>query len=439
MSLYQPFYNRKIGVVDLTTLSTYMVELPLETCQEHVGGAAINARILAEYESDSLVFGTGPLTGTFAPASALLVGTFRSLRYDHLCHVPFMLRCGPEMKFSGVDFLVIRGAAKESCAISIDRGSVRIVPLTDDRHRTVPELMQLLKRNAPTFRTCIAAGPAAEQNSPFAAASIEGHGSLDRSGLASRMAAKNLKAILFNGIEGLSIREDHPTLAKAVEKMLQDSGARASKGFIPVVRRLPDGEETAKILRGKIGRNRACYHCPCPCMTYAGFRKPGDGTEKEGLLLMDHSGWASLSLKSNDALPLLHRCLELGLDPRAAGYGLREDRPLRESINAIDKLATTGASIDEEDYPSTPDIDTRTYRIFGGGIPPLASGEVWTERVATAMILGVCPIFMQLARRLNRTDLLRFISGDAEEIKVMGERIDREISVLLEGKIPSQG
>ncbi|HTZ39476.1 MAG TPA: hypothetical protein VMB77_04940, partial [Syntrophales bacterium] len=235
------------------------------------------------------------------------------------------------------------------------------------------------------------------------------------------------------------IREDHPTLAKAVEKMLQDSGARASKGFIPVVRRLPDGEETAKILRGKIGRNRACYHCPCPCMTYAGFRKPGDGTEKEGLLLMDHSGWASLSLKSNDALPLLHRCLELGLDPRAAGYGLREDRPLRESINAIDKLATTGASIDEEDYPSTPDIDTRTYRIFGGGIPPLASGEVWTERVATAMILGVCPIFMQLARRLNRTDLLRFISGDAEEIKVMGERIDREISVLLEGKIPSQG
>jgi hypothetical protein len=342
------------------------------------------------------------------------------------------------MKFSGVDFLVIRGASKEPCAISMVRGQVRVTSLPDSKDRSVPELLQQLRRNAPAFRTSIVTGPAADRNSPYAAASIDFHGSLDRVGFANRMATKNLKAILFNGIEGLGIREDHPVLAKAVEKMLQNSGALAGKGFIPVVRRLPDGDEAAGMLRGKIGRNRACYHCPCPCMTYAGFRKPGDGAEKEGLLLMDHSGWASLSLKSDDALPLLQRCLEMGLDPRAAGHYLREDRPLRESMNAIEKLSGPGSSIDDEDYPSVPDIDSRTYRIFGGGIPPLASGEVWTERVATAMILGICPIFMQLARGLSRTDLLRFISGDVEEIKVIGEMIDREIVVLLEGKIPEE-
>jgi len=55
------------------------------------------------------------------------------------------------------------------------------------------------------------------------------------------------------------------------------------------------------------------------------------------------------------------------------------------------------------------------------------------------MILGICPIFIQIAGRLDRSDLLRFLSSDVEEIKVLGEIIDREICMLLEGKIPEQG
>ncbi|HPG70805.1 MAG TPA: aldehyde ferredoxin oxidoreductase N-terminal domain-containing protein, partial [Syntrophales bacterium] len=108
MSLYQPFFNGKIGVADLTTRASYTLDLSWEVCGAALGGASLNARVLSEYESDSLVFGTGPLTGSFAPASALLVGTFRSPRWDHLCHVPLMLRSGPELKFSGLDCLVIR-------------------------------------------------------------------------------------------------------------------------------------------------------------------------------------------------------------------------------------------------------------------------------------------------------------------------------------------
>ena len=108
-------------------------------------------------------------------------------------------------------------------------------------------------------------------------------------------------------------------------------------------------------------------------------------------------------------------------------------------MNAIEALATARASIDEDDYPSASGIDSRTYRLFGGGITPLSSGKTWTDRVAAAMILGICPIFMQIAGRLERSDLLRFLSSDAEEIKALGERIDGEIEMLLEGKIPEQG
>jgi aldehyde:ferredoxin oxidoreductase len=439
MSLSQPFWNGKIGVVDLTVQSAYTVDLPGDALREHIGGAAMNAWLLAEYESDSIVFGTGPLTGSFAPASALLVGTFRSPVYDHLCHVPFMLRSGPEMKFSGVDYMVVRGAAKEPCALSVTRGQVRILPLRDSHEMPVPELLQMLRRVASGSRAAIVTGPAADRTSHYASASIDGHGSLDRVGLATRMAEKNIKALLFNGIQGLPFREDHPALAKAVEKMLQSSGASAIKGFAAVVRRLEDGGEAAGALRGKLGRNRACYHCPCPCMTHADYARPGADKKKDGILLMDHIGWVALSRKSEDALPLMHRCLELGLDPRVAGYGIREDGPAREALKIIESLSAAGASLDEDDYPSAPDIDSRIYRLFGGGIAPLMSGEAWTERVAASMILGICPIFIQIAGRLERSDLLRFLSSDIEEIKALGEKINGEISVLLEGKIPEDG
>ena len=436
MSLYQPFYNGSIGVVDLTTLSSYTLDLSADLCRDHIGGASLNARVLSEFESDSLVFGTGPLTGSFAPASALLVGTFRSPRWDHLSHVPFMLRSGPDLKFSGIDCLVVRGAAKDPCALSVSRGQVRVVPLPDSPGRPVHELMQMIRQRAPGFRSCIVTGPAADRNSPHASTSIGGHGSADRVGLAARMAAKNLKAVLFNGIGGLPFREDHPALSRATEKMLRDAGALSSKGFVPVVRKLEDGSEAAKAVRGKLGRNRACYHCPCPCMTWAAPGKSQPG--KESILLMDHAGLAGLARKSEDALPLLERCLELGLDPLAAAQALREDRPLREALDTLEALAAAGTPIDDEDYPSAPGIETRDYRILGGGITPLSGGRAWTERAAAALVLGVCPMFLQIAGRLDRSDLLRFLSSDAEEVKSLAVRLDGQVEMLLEGKIPEQ-
>jgi len=437
MSLYPPFFNGKIGVVDLTTQASYTVDLPWELCGDSIGGASLNARILSEYESDSLVFGTGPLTGSFAPASSLLVGTFRSPRWDHLCHVPFMLRSGPELKFSGLDCLVVRGVAPEPCALFLSRGRVRILPVPDSAGKAVPELLQALRKKAPGFRASIVTGPAADRNSPHASASVGSHGSLDKVGLAARMGTKNLKAVLFNGIGGLPFRQDHPALSKATEKMLRDSGALTRAGFVPVLKGLADGPEAAGSLRGKLGRNRACYHCPCPCMTYAEI---GKGTpERQGILMLDHAGWAALARKSDHALHLLKGCLELGLDPLAAAHVLREDRPIREALSTVESLAASGTAIDEEDYPSASGIDTRDCRILGGGITPLTPGRSWTVRAASALILGICPVFMQIAGRLDRSDLLRFLSSDAGEVKSLAALLDGQVEMLLEGKIPEQG
>ncbi len=172
MSLYQPFYNGKIGVVDLTLQSAYTSDLSGDALREHIGGAAMNAWLLSEYESDSIVFGTGPLTGSFAPASALLVGTFRSPVFDHLCHVPFMLRSGPEMKFSGVDYLIIRGAAKEPMLRIREPWTGPRFPAPGFSGKACTGILQMLRRKVPGFRASIVTGPAADHTSRYASASI---------------------------------------------------------------------------------------------------------------------------------------------------------------------------------------------------------------------------------------------------------------------------
>ena len=78
MNLLEPFYNMKIGVVDLTASSAKVIPLDQEQVSSYLGGAAMNSAILAGYETDALVFGTGPLTGSFAPASSLMIASFAS-------------------------------------------------------------------------------------------------------------------------------------------------------------------------------------------------------------------------------------------------------------------------------------------------------------------------------------------------------------------------
>jgi len=108
-------------------------------------------------------------------------------------------------------------------------------------------------------------------------------------------------------------------------------------------------------------------------------------------------------------------------------------------LSAVDALASGGTSVVEEDYPSAPGIDAHDYRLLGGGITPLSAGRAWTERVAAALILGLCPVFVQIARRLNRSDFLRFLSSDAGEVKSLAVALDEQVERLLEGRIPESG
>jgi len=208
------YYNGNVGLVDLAARSFRVLPLDGEAVRDRLGGAAMNEHLYETFrEDDPLVLGTGPLTGSFAPASCLLVATFRpSGDSPGPVHVPLTLRAGPELKFSRFDYLVFLGKADSPTMIRVREGSVRFAGGGDLFGKNLREAALRMEKEK-AGGAWILAGRAGIRGIPGAAAHVGTAGSFDRSGLALFMGKRNLEAVLFQGTDGLAFPSDHAGLS----------------------------------------------------------------------------------------------------------------------------------------------------------------------------------------------------------------------------------
>ena len=428
MNPLEPFYNMKMGVVDLSASKAEVIPLAEEQVGRYLGGAAMNKAILTGYEADALVFGTGPLTGSFAPASSLMIATFPSPIFNSICHAPLMLRTGPDMKFSGVDFLVVKGTAPEPSVLHVNHGKILILPTANILNMPVPEAIRELKKTSPVFQSVIITGPAADRGSSYASLLIGTNGSLDKAGLASLMAAKNLKGIMLGGTDGLPFKRNNPDQGKELEKIISTDKNFKRRGFYSVLKTLEGGKDAAKSLKAERKKDMACYHCPSPCMTHVRYswhdpKNKETKESEEGLLLLDHAGCIALARRvGKNVLPVLRACLYNGVDPAAVTEMLSQGQTLPEYLKAIDKIVS-------DNPPHTQDVSQRRG-LFGGGVPPILTGDLFEKRVALAMILGVCPIFLLRLSQITDAALLSFISTKEEDLSPLQEGLSSAIASL---------
>jgi len=395
-------------------------------------GAALNLALIERYGAESLVFGGGPLTGTLAPASALLVGSFvsawparadRSAPATSTRHVPLLLTAGPDFRFSGIDHLVLLGAAERPTLLHIDGGRVRFVELPPQA-ADMPSLENLLRRSAPPFRSAILTSPAADAGVHFASASLGLKGSLDKAGLAGAMAAKNLKGILLGGSGGIAfVAED---LKRSLELVAKLKGERKKTGGFVSVVEAAGGGDCLKVLKGAKLRDAACFHCPAPCMVHAQFagadpRVPPGPKQQNGLLLLDHMGWIALAKRrGKGALSLLAESIRLGLDPSAVASLLPAEggkEGLTSDFAVLFDLAK-GAGPSPSMSSAAADL---TF-----GVSPLVpgTGEEACRRTALAFVLGVCPLFLLRFPQISG-DLAAFLPAGVEPacVKRSAERV----------------
>jgi aldehyde:ferredoxin oxidoreductase len=230
-------YVGKTLTVDLNRLSFEVEDLDRDLARRHLGGSSFAAGLLAgmDWQQDpfhpetDLVFVTGPITGTSAPASARYVVCSKSPLTGGWGEAHASGYWGPELKYAGFDAIIIKGKAERPVYLSISDQKAQLKSaahlMGQDTYSTETELRKELQDKKARV-LCI--GPAGEKMSRMAAI-INDHGrAAARGGLGAVMGSKNLKAIAVRGHGKLKIFDESGfrKLTKALHQMITASPAR---------------------------------------------------------------------------------------------------------------------------------------------------------------------------------------------------------------------
>ena len=199
--------------IDLSRGSIDKVETDPRDTELYLGGQGIAAKILFErvpadvdpFSPDNLlIFSTGLLHGTPAPAAnRTAVNTF-SPQTNLMSHSLFGGFFGPELKYAGYDRIIIRGKAPDLVYLYIHNDKVEIRDATHLRGRGTAETGDLIKKELNDQKVQVAAIGLAGENRVFMASIDHNHASAAR-GVGVIMGDKRLKAIAVRGTKELNI------------------------------------------------------------------------------------------------------------------------------------------------------------------------------------------------------------------------------------------
>ena len=448
MKSFNRFYNMKMAVIDLTAGSGEIFPLSGDLLHEGIGGIGVNLKLFEQYhKEDPLVLGVGPLTGSFAPASALMAATFFSRKTNNLCHTPVLLRGGPELKFSGLDFLVIKGTSSLLQALLIGHGTVQLIPADALYEKVVPDaLVSLRRQDVLNHRFIILTGPASDHHSPYAAVSTEMGSGLDKGRMAGWMGSRNLKAIILNGTRGLPFEKAHVPLTQKLRADLLAQPQFTKNGCLAVLKKMESSLVEKSFLAKAMSKPLACYNCVFPCMSY--IQTPTlDGRKKRqtnGFVLQDHTGFLALLKKcGTQAFTLMNECFRLGIDPAAVAPLLPTSNNVEDAITILSKLAgTNDVVIQSSERLETvnflpANITIEEHSLFGGGIPAIVPDEggcnsgLWARRVVVAMVLGICPLIMVFYPQIEEGRWLRFVAVRDIDLECLKKHFDSTVKTLL--------
>jgi aldehyde:ferredoxin oxidoreductase len=223
-------YAGTILHVDLSKEAVWKERLPPEMAQRFIGGRGINSALLWRLvepgidplgPQNVLIFGTGALSGTFAPSSGRTTVTCKGVMTGLYLKSSAGGHWGPELKFAGYDHLVVHGAASRPVYLWIKDDLVEIRDAQSYWGRDVDDIEEKLGEDIGEDRfeaACIGIG--GENLVRFASIMI-GHSAAGRGGAGAVMGSKKLKAIVVKGSNPIFVA-DKDGFKKAVLESVQD-------------------------------------------------------------------------------------------------------------------------------------------------------------------------------------------------------------------------
>ncbi|MFH1152363.1 MAG: aldehyde ferredoxin oxidoreductase N-terminal domain-containing protein [Pseudomonadota bacterium] len=419
----------KILIIDLAKGSVKEESLDEGLVSEKIGGIGITTYLHKKYEGDDpVIIGTGLLTGTTVPATASAQITAKSPVTGKLCHCPIIYKVGIEIKFSGYDYIVVKGTSPKPVYLWIHDGVADISDASEIWGKDVWESTDALRTLVgDDLLQTIMIGPAGEKKSNYAQVCYNHWSSPDRFGLGRLFGLKNLKGFAFRGMGLIEVAEAETFVSRSLEilKQIKGSGYLSKKGMGEMGAALGHADLTAW-LAPVVHRHTADFFTPYATNTFL-FLDEDPKAVKEtkvkepGILVSDLSALVALKklgLSAMDAGRVLKACARYGIDPAAVAE-LSGKSTVADLVAAFDAISGTVTQVGHQMF-STWAPQKPIFNDFG------LSGDTvdwWERRQAVAMIFGIHPLFALMSPELSDAVLLE-MGSLGTELEISQETLD---------------
>jgi aldehyde:ferredoxin oxidoreductase len=315
------------------------------------------------------------------------------------------LYAGLELKYSGFDYVVIKGKSPKPVYLWMHDGVADISDAKDvwgkDVWASTDAIRELM--GDPLIQV-LTIGKAGESESDFAQVCINYWASGDRWGFGKLFGQKKLKGVALRGMSLLEVSDAEGFVRQCKELLSAlKAGAFAGKKGIAELSVAIGEEDIQKWLAPLVHRHESCFNTPFPTNTFVFLDEDPKllkESEKEepGFLVTDIYGllgFKKLGLSAADVCGLLRECARYGIDAVAVSElshkaGKKKPDEIKKSFSGLKgSLENIGKGTFSPWCPN-----------FGQ-----PAGE-WERRQAVAYIFGIHPIFAMMAPELSEEKLI---------------------------------
>jgi len=353
--------------VNLTTGQISRETLDASVVKDFVGGRGVATKLLMDEidpkvdplsPDNKLIFVTGTLTGTRAPAASRYMVVTKSPLTGAIACSNSGGFFGPQMRFAGVDMIVFEGKARKPVYLWIEDDKTELRPANHLWGKNTHETEDAIHAETSDKARIACIGPAGEKMVRIACVINDKHRAAGRSGVGAVMGSKNLKAVVVRGTGTVALHDEggFKKAVKVAQTKIKESATTSEGlptygtailvnvinelGFYPTrnfrqsqfsTADLHSGEKMAETI---LTKNTACYGCPIACGRVTKVETPkkysgeGEGPEYETV-------WAlGASCGIDELAPIAkanYICNELGIDTIEAGATIACAMDLAES------------------------------------------------------------------------------------------------------------
>jgi len=290
-------YAGKVARVNFAGNKIRVEDLRWEWILEFIGGKGLGFRYLYEEleprvdplsPKNKLIFMTGPLSGTTAPATGKYVVVTKSPHTGTIVDSYFGGTFGARLKFAGFDAIIVEGKAEKPVYLKVDDEKVEVEDASHLWGMGAYDTIATIKSDEGNGKlSVLAIGPAGENLVELASINVDVIWNAGRGGVGAVMGSKNLKAIAVRG-EGRVPMADEEIFKKVSKELreksvLTESNIWAKTDGTPVIVDLSQtagilptryfksgvfkdyGKINTEVVKAYLAEVRACYACPLAC------------------------------------------------------------------------------------------------------------------------------------------------------------------------------